>query len=221
MEDSKIIDLYWQRSEAAIGETAKKHSRYCHSISFNILHNAEDAEECVNDTYLNAWNAMPPRRVTERVISGVIAQWRGWSDEYLAEHFVVVKAVYYAEYDHAKTTRSDGDVVMYFYLAQDADSGRWRIVDNSGNVNWSDGPAEPGVSASAPSAPSRPPSIQEQIEKYPSGMFTRAYSPYYDGLHYKMSGYEDGERRRGAGSEHHFDSRRHQRERPAGLQLPD
>lgn len=62
MEDSKIIDLYWQRSEAAIGETAKKYSRYCHSISFNILHNAEDAEECVNDTYLNAWNAMPPRR---------------------------------------------------------------------------------------------------------------------------------------------------------------
>lgn len=62
MEDSKIIDLYWQRSEAAIGETAKKYSRYCHSISVNILHDEEDAEECVNDTYLNAWNAMPPRR---------------------------------------------------------------------------------------------------------------------------------------------------------------
>jgi RNA polymerase sigma factor (sigma-70 family) len=62
MEDSKIIDLYWERDETAIGETAKKYSRYCHSISLNILHNEEDAEECVNDTYLNAWNAMPPRR---------------------------------------------------------------------------------------------------------------------------------------------------------------
>lgn len=62
MEDNEIIDLYWQRSETAIDETAKKYSRYCHSISFNILHSAQDAEECVNDTYLNAWNAMPPRR---------------------------------------------------------------------------------------------------------------------------------------------------------------
>jgi RNA polymerase sigma factor (sigma-70 family) len=62
MEDSKIIDLYWARNENAISETAKKYSRYCHLISFNILHNTEDAEECVNDTYLNAWNAIPPKR---------------------------------------------------------------------------------------------------------------------------------------------------------------
>lgn len=62
MEDVKIIDLYWQRSEAAIDETEKKYSRYCHSISFHILHSEEDAEECVNDTWLSAWNAMPPRR---------------------------------------------------------------------------------------------------------------------------------------------------------------
>lgn len=62
MEDSKIVDLYWERDETAIGETAKKYSRYCHSISFNILQNEEDVEECVNDTYLNAWNAIPPKR---------------------------------------------------------------------------------------------------------------------------------------------------------------
>jgi RNA polymerase sigma factor (sigma-70 family) len=62
LEDSKIVDLYWERSEAAIDETANKYSRYCHSISFNILHNTEDAEECVNDTYLRAWNAIPPNR---------------------------------------------------------------------------------------------------------------------------------------------------------------
>jgi RNA polymerase sigma-70 factor (ECF subfamily) len=62
MEDEQIIDLYWQRAESAIEETAKKYSRYCHSISFNILHNKEDAEECVNDAWLNAWKAMPPKR---------------------------------------------------------------------------------------------------------------------------------------------------------------
>ena len=62
MEDDKIVDLYWERSETAIGETSKKYSRYCHSISFNILHSHEDSDECVNDTYLNAWNAMPPKR---------------------------------------------------------------------------------------------------------------------------------------------------------------
>lgn len=62
MEDSKIIDLYWERDETAIDETVKKYSRYCHSISFNILHNRDDAEECVNDTYLKTWNAIPPKR---------------------------------------------------------------------------------------------------------------------------------------------------------------
>ena len=62
MDDSKIVDLYWERSEAAIDETTKKYSRYCYSISLNILHNNEDAEECVNDTFLNAWNAIPPKR---------------------------------------------------------------------------------------------------------------------------------------------------------------
>ncbi len=62
LEDSKIVDLYWERSEAAINATANKYSRYCHSIAFNILHNSEDAEECVNDTYFRAWNAIPPNR---------------------------------------------------------------------------------------------------------------------------------------------------------------
>ena len=62
MEDDRIVDLYWERSETAINETGNKYSRYCHSISFNILHNNEDADECVNDTYLRVWNAIPPKR---------------------------------------------------------------------------------------------------------------------------------------------------------------
>ncbi len=62
MNDKKIIDLYWKRSEDAISETANKYGGYCHSIAYHILHNKEDSEECVNDTYLRAWNAMPPKR---------------------------------------------------------------------------------------------------------------------------------------------------------------
>lgn len=62
MEDSKIIDLYWERAETAITETAKKYGRYCHFISYQILYNNQDAEECVNDTYFRAWKAMPPQR---------------------------------------------------------------------------------------------------------------------------------------------------------------
>ena len=62
MEDQKIVDLYWERSEAAISETQTKYGRYCHYIAYNILYSDEDAEECVNDTYIKAWNAMPPHR---------------------------------------------------------------------------------------------------------------------------------------------------------------
>ncbi len=62
MDDTKIIDLYWARSESAIEETSKKYGSYCRSIAFRILHNDQDSEECVNDTWLGAWNAMPPKR---------------------------------------------------------------------------------------------------------------------------------------------------------------
>ncbi len=62
MEDHQIIELYWARSEKAISETADKYGRYCYSIAYHILHSAEDSEECVNDTYLNAWNTLPDQR---------------------------------------------------------------------------------------------------------------------------------------------------------------
>ena len=61
MEDEQIIDLYFQRSEDAISETASKYGSYCYSIAYNILTNPEDAEESVSDTYLSAWNSIPPR----------------------------------------------------------------------------------------------------------------------------------------------------------------
>lgn len=62
MEDRAIIDLYWSRDEQALTESDKKYGRLCRSIAYNILHNAEDTDECVNDTWLRAWNAMPPGR---------------------------------------------------------------------------------------------------------------------------------------------------------------
>ena len=62
MDDKGIVRLYFERSERAIDETARKYGKYCFSIANNILSNREDAEESVNDTYLDAWNSIPPHR---------------------------------------------------------------------------------------------------------------------------------------------------------------
>ncbi len=62
MEDKQIVDLYWERSEAAISESANKYGRYCHSIAYRILFDEQDSCECVNDTWLKAWDSMPPHR---------------------------------------------------------------------------------------------------------------------------------------------------------------
>ena len=62
MQDNEIIDLYWAREEKAITETNVKYGAYCRKIAMNIVENAEDSEECVNDTYLSAWNSMPEER---------------------------------------------------------------------------------------------------------------------------------------------------------------
>lgn len=61
MEDSKIVELYLQRNENAIIETGIKYGAYCFKIADNILHNREESEECVNDTWFNTWNAIPPQ----------------------------------------------------------------------------------------------------------------------------------------------------------------
>ena len=62
LEDEKIIELYWARHESAIDETDKKYRTFCMYISRNILNNISDAEECINDTWLAAWNTIPPER---------------------------------------------------------------------------------------------------------------------------------------------------------------
>lgn len=60
MDDRQIIDLYYAREEAAISETADKYGKYCYSIAYRILQDKQDSEECVNDTYWRAWEAIPP-----------------------------------------------------------------------------------------------------------------------------------------------------------------
>ena len=62
MEDAAIVALYFERSEKAIEESQKKYGKYCYSIAFHILNNNEDTEECVNDTYLRAWESIPPNK---------------------------------------------------------------------------------------------------------------------------------------------------------------
>ena len=62
MEDSKIIELYFARSEDAIRQTQKKYGRYCFAIANNILCDESDSQECVNDTYLKVWDTIPPNK---------------------------------------------------------------------------------------------------------------------------------------------------------------
>ena len=62
MEDEKIIALFFQRSEQAIQALDEKYGPRCHQVSYNILNDRQDAEECVNDAYFGAWNAIPPAK---------------------------------------------------------------------------------------------------------------------------------------------------------------
>ena len=62
MDDDKIVALYWERNEKAIEETDIKYNKYLFSIAYNVVHDRLDCEECLNDTYIGAWNAMPPSK---------------------------------------------------------------------------------------------------------------------------------------------------------------
>lgn len=72
MTDNEIIGLFWERSEQAIAETQRKYGNYCVKIACNILGNYEDSQECVNDAFLNAWNAIPPE--CPNVLSAFLAK---------------------------------------------------------------------------------------------------------------------------------------------------
>lgn len=65
MEDARIIELYWQRDESAIRITDRTYGPYCYQVAYNILSDRQDSEECVSDTWLRAWNVIPPQRPTK------------------------------------------------------------------------------------------------------------------------------------------------------------
>ena len=104
MEDEKIIDLYWNREQTAIIETEAKYGAYCHHIAWNILNNNQDSEECVNDTWLRAWNSMP----TER--PGILSAFLGAITRNLSLDCYRKK--------HAKK-RGEGEVMYVFEELQD------------------------------------------------------------------------------------------------------
>ena len=62
MTDAQIVEMYWKRNEQAISVTAEKYGTYCYSVAYGVLHNEEDSKESVNDTYMSAWNSMPPHK---------------------------------------------------------------------------------------------------------------------------------------------------------------
>lgn len=62
IEDDKIIEMFFERSEQGIQELNIKYGKICHKLSYNIVNSRQDAEECVNDAYLGAWNAIPPAK---------------------------------------------------------------------------------------------------------------------------------------------------------------
>ncbi|MBE6807255.1 MAG: sigma-70 family RNA polymerase sigma factor [Ruminococcaceae bacterium] len=75
MEDIRIIDLFWQRNQEAIRQAKERYGGYCYAIALNILQDREDAAECENDTYLRAWESMPPDRPCRlRVYMGTITR---------------------------------------------------------------------------------------------------------------------------------------------------
>lgn len=73
------------------------------------------------------------KRMIGNYTGSELAQSRGWTDEYLAEHFLAVRAKYYVEYNHTKTFLEDGDIDQFFYLIEDMETGLWTIIDNSTN----------------------------------------------------------------------------------------
>lgn len=114
MEDAKIVQMYWDRDPEAISVTAQKYGSYCSSIAKNILGNNEDAEECVNDTYLNAWNAMPPHR------PGILATFLGKITRNLAFNRY--------KYNRAEK-RGDGETILVLGELSECVSGKNNVEE--------------------------------------------------------------------------------------------
>lgn len=114
MNDNQIVELFWERSELAISETAGKYGNYCHRIALNILANHEDAEECVNDTYLKAWNSMPQNRPS--LLSAYLGK--------------ITRNLAFNKYKHRRTQkRGGGEIELVLHELEDCLASKNNVED--------------------------------------------------------------------------------------------
>ncbi len=115
MQDDQIVALYWQRDEAAIKETTKAYGNYCYRIAYDILHSEQDAEECVNDTYVKAWESIPPGK-PER-LSTYLGK--------LTRNIAINRYVH----DHAQKRNAETDVVFDEVAGLIPDESEGHVMD--------------------------------------------------------------------------------------------
>lgn len=113
MDDAKIIELYLARSEAAIAETDLKYGKLCRYIASNILANHEDRDECVNDTYFGAWNAIPPQRPNK--FSAFIGK--------------ITRNLALKKYEYVSAAKRNPDAVFSLSELEDCVSGQESVED--------------------------------------------------------------------------------------------
>ena len=113
MEDSKILDLFFARSEEAITQIKAKYGNYCRVIAENILQNHEDAKECLNDTWLSAWNTIPPKhpKVLATYVGKLAAVVQSAIDEYASGDMTPERRteVVYARFDELQAMEKECD----------------------------------------------------------------------------------------------------------------
>ena len=117
MEDRQIIELYWKRAEDAIRETDVKYGRLCHYIAQNILASPEDSEECVNDTWLGLWNAIPPQRPSR--LSAFVGR--------------IVRNLALKRFDYLTAAKRSEEAVCSLEELEDCVSGRTSVEDELEN----------------------------------------------------------------------------------------
>ncbi|MBO5897812.1 MAG: sigma-70 family RNA polymerase sigma factor [Clostridia bacterium] len=110
MTDKQLIELYWARSEDAIKQTERRYGRFCHALAYRILRSDEDAEECVNDTYLTVWNEIPPTR--PNIFSAFLAK--------------ITRNLAIKRYHHHLAQKRRGEYIVFYDL--------WG--DNVGDPEW-------------------------------------------------------------------------------------
>ena len=116
-----LFDPWMQKPSTNPTETVKSAIENQMDKEYSVIVRVEEIKVDYTET----------KRVMEMYSGSELAEARGWTDSYLVDHFVVVWAKYYVEYDHTKTFRNDGYTEQYFYLTEDPGTGEWTIIDNT------------------------------------------------------------------------------------------